>query len=271
MEARPIDSNSAHGTGASTMIAGSRLALDRTGSGPPLVLLHPLGADRRVWAPVTPLLADRLEVIAVDLPGFGGSPPLRGVEPTPARLAEAVAEGLAAVGVEGFAVAGNSLGGWVALELGLAGRARSVVAIGPAGLWPEPLPPRRTSARAAARLALPFAGALARVPALRRAAMAMFVEHPERMPAHAARDLIRAYALASGFDAVNAAMRSSRFSSLAAVRVPVTLAWPEHDRMVARLRHPPPNVRTVILRDAGHLPMWDDPEQVAALLLSSSA
>ena len=91
------------------------------------------------------------------------------------------------------------------------------------------------------------------------------------MPAGAARDLIRAYALAPGFGEVNAAMRAGRFSRLADIRVPVTLAWPEHDRMVARLRHPPPNVRTVILRDAGHLPMWDDPRQVADLLLSASA
>ena len=64
-------------------------------------------------------------------------------------------------------------------------------------------------------------------------------------------------------------MRASTFSGLARIRVPVTLAWPEHDRMVARLRHPPPNVRTVILRDAGHLPMWDDPRQVAELLLNA--
>ena len=243
------------------------LAFDRVGSGPPLVLLHPLGADRRVWAPVLPLLAGERELIAVDLPGFGGSPPLRDVEPSPARLAQAVAAGLAAAGVEDFAVAGNSLGGWVALELGLAGPARSVAAIGPAGLWPEPLPPRRGTARAAARLAAPFAGMLARVPALRRTAMAMFVAHPERMPAAAVRDLIRAYAHAPGFPAVNAAMRAGTFSRLAEIRVPVTLAWPEHDRMVARLRHPPPNVRTVILRGTGHLPMWDDPEQVASLLL----
>jgi pimeloyl-ACP methyl ester carboxylesterase len=159
----------------------------------------------------------------------------------------------------------------VALELGLAGRARSAVAIGAAGLWPEPLPPRRGSARAAARLALPVAGALARVPAVRRSAMAMFVAHPERMPAGAVRDLVRAYGQAPGFAAVNAAMRANRFSRLADVRVPVTLAWPEHDRVVARLRHPPPNVRTVILPDAGHLPMWDDPRGVAQLLLSSSA
>jgi pimeloyl-ACP methyl ester carboxylesterase len=247
------------------------LAYDRVGSGPQLVLLHPLGADRRVWAPVLPLLAGERELIAVDLPGFGGSPPLPGPEPTPARLAEAVADGLAAHGVQDFAVAGNSLGGWVALELALAGRARSVTAIGPAGLWPEPLPPRRGSARAVARLAAPFAGALARVPALRRTAMAMFVAHPERMPAAAARDLIRAYAHAPGFPEVNAAMRASTFSGLEEIRVPATLAWPEHDRMVARLRHPPPNVRTVILPGTGHLPMWDDPRLVADLLRASSS
>ena len=49
------------------------LASDRTGSGPVLVLLHPLGADRHVWAPVTERLAAEREVIAFDLPGFGES------------------------------------------------------------------------------------------------------------------------------------------------------------------------------------------------------
>ena len=66
-------------------------------------------------------------------------------------------------------------------------------------------------------------------------------------------------------------MRANAFSGLGRIPVPVTLAWPEHDRMVARLRHPPANVRSVILPGTGHLPMWDDPEQVASLLLSSSA
>ena len=98
--------------------------------------------------------------------------------------------------------------------------------------------------------------------------MAMFVAHPERMPAAAARPDPRLRA-PPGFHEVNAAMRASTFSRLEEIRVPVTLAWPEHDRMVARLRHPPPNVRTVILPGAGHLPMWDDPEHVAELLLSA--
>ena len=243
------------------------LAVDRCGSGPALVLLHPLGADRRVWAPVLELLAGSREVIAVDLPGFGGSPPLAG-EPSPAALAQAVDEGLEALGVREYDVAGNSLGGWVALELGLAGRARSVVAIGPAGLWPQPLPPKRGLARTAARLVLPIAGLLTRVPACRRLLLAMFVAHPERVPASAARDLVRAYARAPGFPEVNAAMRSRTFAGLDRIPVPVTLAWPEHDRMVARPRRVPAGVRFVILGGCGHLPMWDDPEQVVELLLS---
>jgi pimeloyl-ACP methyl ester carboxylesterase len=255
---------------SATAVEAPRLAFDRAGSGPALVLLHPLGADRKVWRPVAERLAAEREVLAVDLPGFGESPPLEGPgEPTPAALAGAIGAALAALGIEDFDVAGNSLGGWVALELGLSGRARSVVAIGPAGLWPEPLPPRRGLARTAARIALPFAGLLVRVPRLRRLVMAMFVAHPERVPARAVRDLIRAYALAPGFAEVNAAMRANTFSGLGRIPVPVTLAWPEHDRMVARLRHPPPNVRTVILPGTGHLPMWDDPRLVADLLLSA--
>ena len=245
--------------------AAPRLGIDRTGSGPPLVLLHPLGGDRAVWAPVTERLAASREVVAVDLPGFGDSPPL-GVEPTPAALAEAVASGLDALRIRDFDVAGNSLGGWVALELALAGHARSVVAIAPAGLWLEPLRPRRGAAHVAAGLAAPFAGLLARSARLRAVAMAGFVAHPERVPASAVARLIRAYGRAPGFAAVNAAMRANVFSRLADIPVPVTLAWPEHDRVVSRLRHPPAGVRSVILPEAGHLPMWDAPDAVAALL-----
>jgi pimeloyl-ACP methyl ester carboxylesterase len=117
------------------------LAYNRAGAGPPLVLLHPLGADRHVWEPVMDRLAAERDVIALDLPGFGGSPALSGASPpTPAALAAAVAEFLPGIAPGGpHHVAGNSLGGWVALELASAGHARSVTAIAPAGLWPEPL------------------------------------------------------------------------------------------------------------------------------------
>jgi pimeloyl-ACP methyl ester carboxylesterase len=66
-------------------------------------------------------------------------------------------------------------------------------------------------------------------------------------------------------------MRANRFTHLADIRVPVTLAWPEHDRLVRRPRRLPPAVCNVVLRGCGHMPTWDDPEQVAAVLLAGSA
>ena len=66
------------------------IAYDRAGTGPVLVLLHPLGADRHVWEPVMDRLTAERDVIALDLPGFGGSPSLNGGgPPTPAALAAA--------------------------------------------------------------------------------------------------------------------------------------------------------------------------------------
>ena len=232
-----------------------------------LVLLHPLGADRHVWAPVLERLTAKRDVIAVDLPGFGESPPLNGGEPTPAALAAAVA---AALPDGGYHVAGNSLGGWVALELAAAGHARSVTAIAPAGLWPEPLAPKRGIARGLAKAIGPALPALVRSAAGRRLALASTVAHAERVPPDAALRLVRAYAGAPGFEAVNRAMRAGRFTRLEHIRVPVTLAWPEHDRLVARPAHLPPTVRSVRLASAGHVPMWDAPEAVGDLLLQGS-
>ena len=98
----------------------------RRGSGQPLVLLHGLGGTHRIWNPVLDRLASSRDVIALDLPGFGGSPELApGTPPTPANLAAAVASFCRRIGVERPHVAGNSLGGWVALEMGRLGSATS--------------------------------------------------------------------------------------------------------------------------------------------------
>ena len=132
----------------------------RGGSGEPLLLIHPLGGELVVWEPVFERLAAERDVIAVDMPGFGASPPLpAGVEPTPQALAAALAAQLDALGIERAHLAGNSLGGWVALELAKLGRARSVTGLCTAGFWSRPLGPRpladaRRRARAAATRAV---------------------------------------------------------------------------------------------------------------------
>ncbi|HEY4095772.1 MAG TPA: alpha/beta fold hydrolase [Baekduia sp.] len=250
------------------------LAYDRRGSGPPLVLLHPLGADRRVWAPVLERLAAERDTIAIDLPGFGASPVLEpgAGAPTPAALAVAVRAFVSeALGVRSWHVAGNSLGGWVALALALDGAVESVSAIAPAGLWSAPLAPKPSLARRGAQLASPVAGVAARIGPLRRAMLIGSVGHPDRVPPTAAAHLVRAYGHAPGFAAVNAAMRAGHFTDLGRIEVPVTLLWPELDRLVGRPRRLPPHVRNVTLTDCGHIPMWDDAETVAEALLAGSA
>jgi pimeloyl-ACP methyl ester carboxylesterase len=249
------------------------LAHDVRGHGPPLVLLHPLGGDRRVWDPVLASVAAARTVIAVDLPGFGESPPLAET-PTPAALARAVERFLAAIELDRPHVAGNSLGGWVALELGLAGHVRSVTAIAPAGLWSGPLAPKHGVARILARAVLPVLPVLAASPAGRRALLGGSMVHADRVPARAAAHTVRAYATAPAFVATNNAMRAGHFDGLGRIEVPVTLAWADHDRLVSRPARFPGRARQIqnrILVGCGHLPMWDAPEQVARVLLEGSS
>ena len=106
----------------------------RRGEGEALLLIHPLGSELVVWEPVFDLLAAERDVIAVDMPGFGASHALpEGQAYTPKGLAAALAGFLNELGIERAHLAGNSLGGWVALELAGLGRALSVTGLSPAG------------------------------------------------------------------------------------------------------------------------------------------
>jgi len=112
-----------------------RLDHHRGGGGEPLVLLHGIGHTWRGWKPMLALLERSFDFLALDMPGFGRSPALPAeVEPTPEALADAVEAAMDAAGFTSAHLAGNSLGGWVALELARRGRARTVTAISPAGL-----------------------------------------------------------------------------------------------------------------------------------------
>lgn len=249
------------------------LNLHREGSGEPLLLIHGIGSDLHVWEPVLSELGSHFDVIAVDLPGFGESPPLpAGVTPTPAALASAVAELLDELGLDRAHLAGNSLGGWVALELGVAGRARSVSGICPAGLWGTPTlhgeSTYRGRAHRLARRLGPLLPILMLSRRLRRLALGPFVGNPDAVPYPAAWRMIRSYGRSTAYDATATAMRRGQFSRRAAARidVPVTLAFGERDRLVRPTRILTPGARTLILPRCGHIPTWDDPRLIAAVI-----
>src|SRR3954464_15495570 len=103
-------------------------AAHRGGAGPPLVLLHGFLDTWRVWELVLPALERRHDVLALTLAGHAGGPPIDGAV-TDTVLAAAVERAMDAAGVATAHIAGNSLGGHVALQLAARGRAETVVAL----------------------------------------------------------------------------------------------------------------------------------------------
>jgi len=253
----------------------------REGSGEPLLLVHGLGGSAAIWEPVVELLTPEREVTVLDMPGFGSAPPLpAGIEPTAANLAAALRERCEELGIARPHVAGNSLGGWVALEMGRRGWATSVTAISPAGLWSRPLGSPARSGRMLLRgsrwvkLVRPLLAPASHLPAARRLAFQSIAAHPERIPPAAARELVLGWLDGEGYDAANRAMREHVFDPAGYPRdVPVTIAWCERDRLVRppRPERRPTGTRFLVLPGVGHTPTWDDPELVAQTLLLGSA
>jgi pimeloyl-ACP methyl ester carboxylesterase len=244
------------------------------GSGEQLLLLHGLGGSTAVWGPVIERLAGEREVLALDLPGFGTAPSLpAGIEPSAVNLATAVREACVERGFERPHVAGNSLGGWVALEMGRAGWAASVTAISPAGLWRKPLGERRVNPRLWAKRLRPLVSPALRMRRIRESMLATFAARPERIPAKEGRDLVLGWIDSSGYDGANRAMRTHVFEPSGYPDIPVTLAWGERDGLVAppRPERRPAGARYLVLPGVGHTPMWDDPELIAETLLEGSS
>jgi pimeloyl-ACP methyl ester carboxylesterase len=256
------------------------LAYERAGSGPALVLLHGLGHRRQGWAAVMGQLTPHRDVITVDLPGHGQSPPLRASGPHPvAAIAEQVGALLTELGLARPHLAGNSLGGAVALTLAAQGRAASVTALSPAGFpghdyefyYDKVL---FTVIRVVAQGIRPLVPLLSAGAAGRALLYGAMVTRPGRVtPEQALGDAI-------GFAAAGEAMRAvfaapMRFTAPVPDDVPVTVAWGTSDRVLPSsnirvVRRQLPKARFVPLPGCGHVPMTDDPDLVAAVLLTGS-
>jgi pimeloyl-ACP methyl ester carboxylesterase len=254
----------------------SSLNYERRGVGSPLVLLHGLGHRWQAWEPVLGMLAAEHEVVALDLPGFGGSPPLSGACSVPA-IATAVSEFTDQLGLGRPHVAGNSVGGAVALELAARGSVSSATALSPAGFWTSAehwwgLSVLRTL-RATTFLPLPVLRAMMRPATVRTLAFGLVVYRPARItPDHLLADAL-ALRDCTGFTPVARATRGYAFKGTPAA--PVTVAWGSHDRILPhrqalRARRRLPAARHVDLPGCGHVPMSDDPGLVASTILATT-
>jgi pimeloyl-ACP methyl ester carboxylesterase len=253
------------------------MALDchRGGAGEPLVLVHGLGHTWRGWKPMLPLLEPRFDVLAVDLPGFGHSPPLPdGIAPTAEALADAVERELDAAGFDTAHVAGNSLGGWIALELARRRRARTVTAISPLGLGL----PRENHWGLRVLMGMRWAvlNAPAPEPLLRNAVgRTLFAGPALGKPWRADPDDMleqsRLFGDAPGFLATAEATFDRQPQGLPELDCPVLLLWGTKDlillpRQGRRFERLIPGAELRYLKGLGHTPMSDDPEVLSSAI-----
>jgi pimeloyl-ACP methyl ester carboxylesterase len=229
--------------------------------------------------PVLDRVAETHDVIAIDLPGFGRSPvPSAGLPRDMPQLVDAVAEILTGLGLERPHVAGNSLGGAIALELAAAGRAASATALSPAGFCT----PRQLRGalrklgllRLAAHLPQPVLRATYRSSFLRAMSFGLLLARPRRITAAAALADTLALRNARAYGAVARSGRTYAFQG--SPTVPVTVAWGTRDRILpyagaAQARELLPLASHVDLPGCGHVPMLDDPELVASVILATTS
>jgi pimeloyl-ACP methyl ester carboxylesterase len=249
----------------------------RKGRGEPLVLVHGIGSHWQMWQPVLDTLAAERDVVALDLPGFGDSPTLEG-EPTVAALAGAVSDLATELGLDRPHVAGNSLGGGIALELARTGRARSATGLSPIGFgFGREMVYGATVLRATrtlARVAGPALDPLQRTALGRTLTMGHLIGRPWRVPAEDAIRATHDLVAAPGFEATLPHVLAFGWGH-GDLDVPVTIGWGTHDwllipRQGRRARRRMPRAHHVWLRGCGHVPTWDDPGEIASVVLAGS-
>ena len=247
----------------------------------PLVLIHGFSGTPLVWEPVLDRLAEHHELHAVTLAGHCGGPVLAdGVECTPAALADDLERQMDELGLETAHIAGNSLGGWMAIELAARGRARTAVALAPAGGWERGSREERRLARFFRRqhrmiaLSAPYTERLMRRPRLRHLAMRDVCVHGERWTPEQAVAMSRGALECAIYEPfIEIIERDGPPTSFAAIDVPVRIVWCAKDRILPEARHAPgyrrmvPGAEVLTLQDAGHVPMIDDPEGTSRMIL----
>ena len=233
----------------------------------------------RTWELVAPELARHHDLLVPTLAGHLGGPPIDGALSVDV-LADALERAMEEAGLGTAHLAGNSLGGYLALKLAERGRARRVVALAPAGGWNDDswrdTLTLQAGLYAQTKAAAPRADAILATPEGRRRATQYITVRHEHLPVDLlAHQLLGVAGCDAALPLIEAARRSAQPWPLAAERVtcPVRVAWGTEDRLLpwptaaARYRAALPNADWVVLDDVGHCPQLDVPLETAQLIL----
>ncbi|UOQ80520.1 MULTISPECIES: alpha/beta fold hydrolase [Hymenobacter] len=251
----------------------------RRGSGKPLLLLHGIGGSWRSWQTILPALAAERDVIAVDLPGFGATPPLTG-EVSIRTLADAVTSFLRQHNLLGIDAVGSSMGARLVLELARRGGVvGAVVSLDPGGFWRGwEIPTFYYSVAASIRLVRalePVLPALTHSTLGRTLLFAQFSARPWRLPAEVAQDELRTFIASPSFDELlyNLAYgEKQQGAPKGCLQQPLVIGWGRQDRVcfppqARRAQELFPDAQLYWFEESGHFPQWDKPQETVQLIL----
>lgn len=251
------------------------------GSGKPLLLVHGLGSSRRSWSLLVRSLAARREVITIDLPGHGDTPAEED-SGTFAGLARSLEAWLEAEQLVGVDMVGSSLGGRLVLEMARRGKAGAVVALDPGGFWQgwerSFIAGSLNTSVALARMLRPAIPTLAHMAPTRSLFLAQLSFRPWALNGDFVECELASVAETPTFEALVAdlAYGPMQQGPAAPATGPVTIGWGRHDRLclpvqALRAQAAFPSARLHWFEQSGHFPLWDEPEETAALILQATA
>lgn len=254
----------------------------RRGSGKPLLLIHGLGGSIASWDTIADALAAERELVIVDLPGFGESPPLAGA-PSIDALADALVAFLDEHDLKGIDVAGSSMGARLALELARRGEVGATVALDPGGFWTRK--ERRvfglsvsTSVKLV-RLLEPLLPRLTANPVARALLFAQFSARPWALPADVALRELKSFVASDAFDAaLRELVCGPTQPGLAPgeAQGPIVIGWGRRDwvtlpRQAQRAVGRFPDAHLHWFEGSGHFPHWDSPDETVRTVLAATA
>ena len=234
-----------------------KLAIERFGSGEPLVLIHGMGSAATAWKPLIPKLIDKFEVITIDLPGHGKTPLDKTRPMDPESLAKLVVQNLTELDIKQFHLVGNSLGGWISLEIAAIYPERVITLTGlaPAGLW---LAPTTLNYRWAKKIGFETVS-----------------PRWQELSYEVCLDAVLAMAKSDGYFPAWDGMLKKRFDKDVSKEIPITIIFGDTDHTLPaktcqERSLAPDHAKWIILPETGHAPMWDSTEEVLAEILETS-
>lgn len=258
-----------------------KLNFTRKGNGRPLLLIHGLGGSSKSWDNIVDTLALNREVIAIDLPGFGDTPPLEG-EVTMSRLADAVTTFLKENNLIGIDAVGSSMGARLVLELArrqnILGK---VISLDPGGFW-KGLETRffflsiYISIRLI-RLLKSFLKIISYSKMGRSILLLQFSANPQKLPGAIVLSELNDYVKSKSFDSLlwNLAYgEKQQGTSAGSINDSIVIVWGKKDRVcfpsqAKRALAKFPGAKLIWLEDCGHFPHWDKPEETVKIILEN--